>query len=151
MVDPSLYNPISMPNKYDYLKAAGDEAYNREKAERSARGSGIGSIIGTVLGAASFLIPGVGVPLGLGIMGAAGSVGGAFGGLTGGRRAKRAEEAAIADATGKYDQNYGYLMSERTSAIEDAINEARSEMYTDRIQSMRRNVIPSSAEYLKFV
>jgi hypothetical protein len=54
MVDPSLYNPISMPNKYDYLKAAGDEAYNREKAERSARGSGIGSIIGTVLGAASF-------------------------------------------------------------------------------------------------
>lgn len=151
MVDPSLYNPVSMPNKYDYVKAAGDEAYARKKQERSARGSGIGSIIGTGLGALAFLIPGVGVPLGLGIMSAAGGLGGTIGGLTGGKAARRAEESAINDATAKYDQGYGYQMSERMEGIESAIEDARAESYMSGIQSMRRNVIPNNTEYLKFV
>ena len=140
-MDPSLYNPVMMPNKYSYIQEAGAKAKQEAQAKATPWASAIGGVLGAIGG--SFL-PGAGTALGGSIGGA---LGGAVGSLFGGGKQRDAEEQALEE----YNQMYASEMADRNQAISEAMASARQDAYLSEIQNMRKNVMPNRTEYLKFV
>ena len=140
-MDPSLYNPDMMPNKFSYIEEAGAKAKQEAQAKATPWASAIGGVLGAIGG--SFL-PGVGTALGGSIGGA---LGGAVGSLFGGGKQRDAEEQALDE----YNQMYASEMADRNQAISEAMASARQDAYLSEIQNMRKNVMPNRTEYLKFV
>jgi len=149
-MDPSLYNPVMMPSRTDYVR----EMAGKAKQERQAKAAPWAQAIGTGLGAiaGSLLAPGAGTVAGASLGASLGaSIGGAFGGaaagLFGGGAAREAEQ----NAEESYDAMYASEMADRNKAISDAMAQVRQDAYLSEIQNMRKNVMPNRAEYLKFV
>jgi hypothetical protein len=149
-MDPSLYNPVMMPSRTDYVR----EMAGKAKQERQAKASPWTTAIGVGLGAiaGSLLAPGAGTAAGAKLGATLGaSIGGAFGGaasgLFGGGAAREAEQ----NAEESYDAMYASEMADRNKAISDAMAQVRQDAYLNEIQNMRKNVMPNRAEYLKFV
>lgn len=145
-MDPSLYNPVMMPNKFSYIEEAGAKAKQEAQAKATPWASAIGSALGAVAG--SVLAPGAGTLVGASL-GASigGSLGGAVGSLFGGGKQRDAEEQALEE----YNQMYASEMADRNQAISEAMASARQDAYLSEIQNMRKNVMPNRTEYLKFV
>jgi hypothetical protein len=152
-MDPSLYNPVMMPNKYSYIQEAGAKAKQEAQAKATPWASAIGGVLGAIGG--SFL-PGAGTALGAkagALVGASlggsigSSLGGAVGSLFGGGAQQDAEEQALEE----YNQMYASEMADRNQAISEAMASARQDAYLSEIQNMRKNVMPNRTEYLKFV
>jgi high-affinity Fe2+/Pb2+ permease len=145
-MDPSLYNPVMMPSRTDYVR----EMAGKAKQERQAKAAPWAQAIGTGLGAiaGSLLAPGAGTMAGASL-GASigGALGGAASGLFGGGAAREAEQ----NAEESYDAMYASEMADRNKAISDAMAQVRQDAYLSEIQNMRKNVMPNRAEYLKFV
>jgi|694.fasta_scaffold36393_3 high-affinity Fe2+/Pb2+ permease len=145
-MDPSLYNPVMMPSRTDYVR----EMAGKAKQERQAKAAPWAQAIGTGLGAiaGSLLAPGAGTMAGASL-GASigGALGGAAAGLFGGGAAREAEQ----NAEESYDAMYASEMADRNKAISDAMAQVRQDAYLSEIQNMRKNVMPNRAEYLKFV
>jgi high-affinity Fe2+/Pb2+ permease len=145
-MDPSLYNPVMMPSRTDYVR----EMAGKAKQERQAKAAPWAQAIGTGLGAiaGSLLAPGAGTMAGASL-GASigGALGGAAAGLFGGGAAREAEQ----NAEESYDAMYASEMADRNKAISDAMAQVRQDAYLNEIQNMRKNVMPNRAEYLKFV
>jgi hypothetical protein len=145
-MDPSLYNPVMMPSRTDYVREMGDRAKEEQQAKASPWTTAIGTGLGAIAG--SLLAPGAGTAAGA-KLGA--SIGGAFGGaasgLFGGGAAREAEQ----NAEDSYDAMYASEMADRNKAISDAMAQVRQDAYLNEIQNMRKNVMPNRAEYLKFV
>lgn len=145
-MDPSLYNPVMMPSRTDYVREMGDKAKEEQQAKASPWTTAIGTGLGAIAG--SLLAPGAGTAAGA-KLGA--SIGGAFGGaasgLFGGGAAREAEQ----NAEESYDAMYASEMADRNKAISDAMAQVRQDAYLNEIQNMRKNVMPNRAEYLKFV
>jgi hypothetical protein len=145
-MDPSLYNPVMMPSRTDYVR----EMAGKAKQERQAKAAPWAQAIGTGLGAiaGSLLAPGAGTVAGASL-GASigGALGGAASGLFGGGAAREAEQ----NAEESYDSMYASEMADRNKAISDAMAQVRQDAYLNEIQNMRKNVMPNRAEYLKFV
>jgi high-affinity Fe2+/Pb2+ permease len=145
-MDPSLYNPVMMPSRTDYVR----EMAGKAKQERQAKAAPWAQAIGTGLGAiaGSLLAPGAGTMAGASL-GASigGALGGAAAGLFGGGAAREAEQ----NAEESYDSMYASEMADRNKAISDAMAQVRQDAYLSEIQNMRKNVMPNRAEYLKFV
>jgi high-affinity Fe2+/Pb2+ permease len=145
-MDPSLYNPVMMPSRTDYVR----EMAGKAKQERQAKAAPWAQAIGTGLGAiaGSLLAPGAGTVAGASL-GASigGALGGAAAGLFGGGAAREAEQ----NAEESYDSMYASEMADRNKAISDAMAQVRQDAYLSEIQNMRKNVMPNRAEYLKFV
>jgi high-affinity Fe2+/Pb2+ permease len=145
-MDPSLYNPVMMPSRTDYVR----EMAGKAKQERQAKAAPWAQAIGTGLGAiaGSLLAPGAGTMAGASL-GASigGALGGAASGLFGGGAAREAEQ----NAEESYDAMYASEMADRNKAISDAMAQVRQDAYLNEIQNMRKNVMPNRAEYLKFV
>jgi hypothetical protein len=145
-MDPSLYNPVMMPSRTDYVR----EMAGKAKQERQAKAAPWAQAIGTGLGAiaGSLLAPGAGTMAGASL-GASigGALGGAASGLFGGGAAREAEQ----NAEESYDSMYASEMADRNKAISDAMAQVRQDAYLSEIQNMRKNVMPNRAEYLKFV
>jgi high-affinity Fe2+/Pb2+ permease len=145
-MDPSLYNPVMMPSRTDYVR----EMAGKAKQERQAKAAPWAQAIGTGLGAiaGSLLAPGAGTVAGASL-GASigGALGGAAAGLFGGGAAREAEQ----NAEESYDAMYASEMADRNKAISDAMAQVRQDAYLSEIQNMRKNVMPNRAEYLKFV
>ena len=149
-MDPSLYNPVMMPNKYSYIQEAGAKAKQEAQAKATPWASAIGGVLGAIGG--SLLLPGVGTKAGA-LVGASlggsigSSLGGAVGSLFGGGAQRDAEEQALEE----YNQMYASEMADRNQAISEAMASARQDAYLSEIQNMRKNVMPNRTEYLKFV
>ena len=145
-MDPSLYNPVMMPSRTDYVR----EMAGKAKQERQAKAAPWAQAIGTGLGAiaGSLLAPGAGTMAGASL-GASigGALGGAAAGLFGGGAAREAEQ----NAEESYDAMYASEMADRNKAISDAMAQVRQDAYLSEIQNMRKNVMPNRTEYLKFL
>lgn len=144
-MDPSLYNPVMMPNKFSYIEEAGAKAKREKQAKATPWATAIGSVLGAVAGS---IIPGAGTMAGASL-GASigGSLGGAVGSLFGGNARSRAEE----QAQDEYGMMFASKMADRNKSIADAMDQARQDAYLSEIQNMRKNVMPNRTEYLKFV
>jgi uncharacterized protein YcfJ len=145
-MDPSLYNPVMMPNKFSYIEEAGAKAKREKQQAASPWATAIGGALGAVAG--SLLAPGAGTMVGASL-GASigGSLGGAVGSLFGGNARSRAEE----QAQDEYGMMFASKMADRNKSIADAMDQARQDAYLSEIQNMRKNVMPNRTEYLKFV
>jgi uncharacterized membrane protein len=138
-MDPSLYNPVMMPSRTDYVREMAGKAKEEQQAKvapwAQAIGTGLGAIAGSLVG-----MPTLGASVG-------GALGGAAAGLFGGGAAREAEQ----NAEESYDAMYASEMADRNKAISDAMAQVRQDAYLNEIQNMRKNVMPNRAEYLKFV
>jgi uncharacterized membrane protein len=138
-MDPSLYNPVMMPSRTDYVREMAGKAKQERQAKAApwaqAIGTGLGAIAGSLVG-----MPTLGASVG-------GALGGAAVGLFGGGAAREAEQ----NAEESYDSMYASEMADRNKAISDAMAQVRQDAYLSEIQNMRKNVMPNRAEYLKFV
>ena len=138
-MDPSLYNPVMMPSRTDYVREMAGKAKQERQAKTApwaqAIGTGLGAIAGSLVG-----MPTLGASVG-------GALGGAASGLFGGGAAREAEQ----NAEESYDSMYASEMADRNKAISDAMAQVRQDAYLSEIQNMRKNVMPNRAEYLKFV
>jgi uncharacterized membrane protein len=138
-MDPSLYNPVMMPSRTDYVREMAGKAKEEQQAKvapwAQAIGTGLGAIAGSLVG-----MPTLGASVG-------GALGGAASGLFGGGAAREAEQ----NAEESYDSMYASEMADRNKAISDAMAQVRQDAYLSEIQNMRKNVMPNRAEYLKFV
>jgi len=138
-MDPSLYNPVMMPSRTDYVREMAGKAKEEQQAKvapwAQAIGTGLGAIAGSLVG-----MPTLGASVG-------GALGGAAAGLFGGGAAREAEQ----NAEESYDAMYASEMADRNKAISDAMAQVRQDAYLSEIQNMRKNVMPNRAEYLKFV
>jgi len=138
-MDPSLYNPVMMPSRTDYVREMAGKAKEEQQAKvapwAQAIGTGLGAIAGSLVG-----MPTLGASVG-------GALGGAAAGLFGGGAAREAEQ----NAEESYDAMYASEMADRNKAISDAMAQVREDAYLNEIQNMRKNVMPNRAEYLKFV
>jgi hypothetical protein len=145
-MDPSLYNPVMMPNKFSYIEEAGAKAKREKQQAATPWAQAIGGALGAVAG--SLLAPGAGTMAGASL-GASigGSLGGAVGSLFGGNARSRAEE----QAQDEYGMMFASKMADRNKSIADAMDQARQDAYLSEIQNMRKNVMPNRTEYLKFV
>ena len=148
-MDPSLYNPVMMPNKFSYIEEAGAKAKREKQQAATPWATAIGSVLGAVAGS---IIPGAGTAAGA-LAGASlgssigGSLGGVVGSLFGGNARSRAEE----QAQDEYGMMFASKMADRNKSIADAMDQARQDAYLSEIQNMRKNVMPNRTEYLKFV
>jgi len=138
-MDPSLYNPVMMPSRTDYVREMAGKAKQERQAKAApwaqAIGTGLGAIAGSLVG-----MPTLGASVG-------GALGGAAAGLFGGGAAREAGQ----NAEESYDSMYASEMADRNKAISDAMAQVRQDAYLNEIQNMRKNVMPNRAEYLKFV
>ena len=138
-MDPSLYNPVMMPSRTDYVREMAGKAREEQQAKvapwAQAIGTGLGAIAGSFVG-----MPTLGASVG-------GALGGAAAGLFGGGAAREAEQ----NAEESYDAMYASQMADRNKAISDAMAQVRQDAYLSEIQNMRKNVMPNRTEYLKFV
>jgi phage tail tape-measure protein len=140
-MDPSLYNPVMMPNKFSYIEEAGAKAKQEKQQAATPWAAAIGGTLGAIAGS---VIPGLGTAVGA-------SVGSALGGAAGSLFGGGAQADAEAQAEEEYGQMYAYEMADRNQAIADAMASARQDAYLSEIQNMRKNVMPNRTEYLKFV
>jgi phage tail tape-measure protein len=149
MMDPSLYNPVMMPNKFSYIEEAGAKAKREKQAKATPWATAIGSVLGAVAGS---IIPGAGTTAGA-MAGASlgSSIGGSLGGAVGSLFGGGAQADAEAQAEEEYGQMYASKMADRNKSIADAMDQARQDAYLSEIQNMRKNVMPNRTEYLKFV
>jgi high-affinity Fe2+/Pb2+ permease len=145
-MDPSLYNPVMMPSRTDYVREMAGKAKEEQQAKVAPWAQAIGTGLGAIAG--SLLAPGAGTMAGASL-GASigGALGGAASGLFGGGAAREAEQ----NAEESYDAMYASEMADRNKAISDAMAQVRQDAYLSEIQNMRKNVMPNRAEYLKFV
>jgi hypothetical protein len=145
-MDPSLYNPVMMPSRTDYVREMAGKAKEEQQAKVAPWAQAIGTGLGAIAG--SLLAPGAGTMAGANL-GASigGALGGAASGLFGGGAAREAEQ----NAEESYDAMYASEMADRNKAISDAMAQVRQDAYLSEIQNMRKNVMPNRAEYLKFV
>jgi len=145
-MDPSLYNPVMMPSRTDYVREMAGKAKEEQQAKVAPWAQAIGTGLGAIAG--SLLAPGAGTMAGASL-GASigGALGGAAAGLFGGGAAREAEQ----NAEESYDAMYASEMADRNKAISDAMAQVRQDAYLSEIQNMRKNVMPNRAEYLKFV
>jgi high-affinity Fe2+/Pb2+ permease len=145
-MDPSLYNPVMMPSRTDYVREMAGKAKEEQQAKVAPWAQAIGTGLGAIAG--SLLAPGAGTMAGASL-GASigGALGGAASGLFGGGAAREAEQ----NAEESYDSMYASEMADRNKAISDAMAQVRQDAYLSEIQNMRKNVMPNRAEYLKFV
>jgi len=145
-MDPSLYNPVMMPSRTDYVREMAGKAKEEQQAKVAPWAQAIGTGLGAIAG--SLLAPGAGTMAGASL-GASigGALGGAAAGLFGGGAAREAEQ----NAEDSYDAMYASEMADRNKAISDAMAQVRQDAYLSEIQNMRKNVMPNRAEYLKFV
>ena len=137
-MDPSLYNPVMMPNKFSYIEEAGAKAKQEKQQAVTPWATAIGG---------SFL-PGAGTVAGASL---GASIGGSIGGVVGSLFGGGAQADAEAQAEEEYNQMYASEMADRNQAIADAMASARQDAYLSEIQNMRKNVMPNRTEYLKFV
>lgn len=149
MMDPSLYNPVMMPNKFSYIEEAGARAKKERQQSVTPWAQAIGGVLGAIGG--SFL-PGAGTAAGA-MAGASlgASIGGSLGGAVGSLFGGGVQADAQAQAEEEYNQMYASKMADRNKAISDAMSSARRDAYLSEIQNMRKNVMPNRTEYLKFV
>jgi hypothetical protein len=145
-MDPSLYNPVMMPNKFSYIEEAGAKAKQEKQQAASPWATAIGGALGAVAG--SLLAPGAGTMAGASL---GASIGGSLGGAVGSLFGGGAQADAEAQAEEEYGQMYAYEMADRNQAIADAMASARQDAYLSEIQNMRKNVMPNRTEYLKFL
>ena len=150
MMDPSLYNPVMMPNKFSYIEEAGARAKKEKQQAVTPWATAIGSVLGAIGG--SLLAPGVGTKAGA-MAGASlgSSIGGSLGGVVGSLFGGGVQADAQAQAEEEYGQMYASKMADRNKSIADAMDQARQDAYLSEIQNMRKNVMPNRTEYLKFV
>ena len=145
-MDPSLYNPVMMPSRTDYVREMAGKAKEEQQAKvapwAQAIGTGLGAIAGSLLAPGAGTIAGASLGASIG-----GALGGAASGLFGGGAAREAEQ----NAEESYDSMYASEMADRNKAISDAMAQVRQDAYLSEIQNMRKNVMPNRAEYLKFV
>jgi hypothetical protein len=73
-MDPSLYNPVMMPNKFSYIEEAGAKAKQEKQAKATPWAQAIGGILGTVAG--TLIAPGAGTVAGASL---GASIGGSIG------------------------------------------------------------------------
>ena len=148
-MDPSLYNPVMMPNKFSYIEEAGAKAKQEKQQSNSPWAQAIGGVLGAIGG--SFL-PGAGTAAGA-MAGASlgASIGGSLGGAVGSLFGGGVQADAQAQAEEEYNQMYASEMADRNQAISEAMASARQDAYLSEIQNMRKNVMPNRTEYLKFV
>lgn len=145
-MDPSLYNPVMMPNKFSYIEEAGAKAKQEKQQAASPWATAIGGTLGAVAG--SLLAPGAGTMAGASL---GASIGGSLGGAVGSLFGGGAQADAEAQAEEEYNQMYASEMADRNQVIADAMASARQDAYLSEIQNMRKNVMPNRTEYLKFV
>ena len=149
-MDPSLYNPVMMPNKFSYIEDAGARAKKERQQAATPWAQAIGGALGAVAG--SLLAPGAGTAAGA-MAGASlgASIGGSLGGAVGSLFGGGAQADAEAQAQKEYDMLFASKMADRNKSIADAMDKARQDAYLSEIQNMRKNVMPNRTEYLKFV
>jgi len=146
MMDPSLYNPVMMPNKFSYIEDAGARARKERQQAATPWGQAIGGALGAVAG--SLFAPGTGTLAGASL---GASIGGSLGGAVGSLFGGGAQADAEAQAQREYDMLFASKMADRNKSIADAMDKARKDAYLSEIQNMRKNVMPNRTEYLKFV
>lgn len=144
-MDPSLYNPVMMPNKFSYIEEAGARAKKERQQSVTPWAQAIGGVLGAIGG--SFL-PGAGTVAGASL---GASIGGSLGGAVGSLFGGGVQADAQAQAEEEYNQMYASKMADRNKSIADAMDKARQDAYLSEIQNMRKNVMPNRTEYLKFV
>ena len=146
MMDPSLYNPVMMPNKFSYIEEAGARAKKEKQQAVTPWAQAIGGALGAVAG--SLLAPSAGTMAGASL---GASIGGSLGGAVGSLFGGGVQADAQAQAEEEYGQMYASKMADRNKSIADAMDQARQDAYLSEIQNMRKNVMPNRTEYLKFV
>ena len=115
------------------------QAYRDQYLNQNSK-SGVGSAIGSTIG--STITAFTGVP-------ALGAIGGLLGGAAGYAFSDKGKLA------GEADEQYGRLLNtdyqKRLTDFNQNQKSAQDGAYQQRMQSMRRNVIPNSIDYLKFL
>jgi hypothetical protein len=113
-----------------------DQAVSKATGINSSLGSSIGSTIGSTITAFT------GIP-------ALGAIGGLLGTASGIALTNKGK------AAGEADEAYGRMIApmyrEQLSNLQQQTKSSANTAYRERMQSMRRNVIPSSVDYLKFI
>lgn len=112
----------------------------RDQYARLNSKSGVGAAIGSTIGST------VGAFTGIPALGALGGLAGQALGHIFTDKGKLAGEA---------DEQYGQMLNvgyqQRLSEYNKSTSNAQDNVYQQRMQSMRRNVIPNSVDYLKFL
>jgi len=135
-----------------------DRAVNSATSRNSSIGSAIGSVVGGAVSAFTG-VPGLRKMIGGQVGGEAvksftgipglGSIGGQIGGLIGAAVTNKDKFSAEAD------ESYGRLVTpmyrDQMSRFTQENKSTTDTAYRERMQSMRRNVIPNSVDYLKFI
>jgi len=109
-----------------------DQAVSKATGTNSAIGSTIGSTIGAFTG-----IP------------AMGAIGGLLGTAAGYAFTNKGKAAAEADEA--YGRMVTPMYREQMNNFQQQNKSSANTAYRERMQSLRRNVIPSSVDYLKFI
>ena len=126
---------------YSQLGQVTPEMYRNQAIEMErSKGTSIGSSIGSVVGGAVSAF--TGIP---GLSAAGGLLGSAAGGLLSN------QGGAYADANTEYNNMIESYNKKYSQDLSQKITGAQRDAYQNRMQSMRRNVIPNSIDYLKFV